>query len=69
MKREDAENVLPCLAGLFALEPGSHPHPSRAMTKLFDATCINRAENLEISRRRLMRSTLRTPHQDRQSHS
>jgi hypothetical protein len=39
------------------------------MTKLFDATCINRAENLEISRRRLMRSTLRTPHQDRQSHS
>ena len=28
-KREDAENILPCLVDLFApLEPGSDPHPS-----------------------------------------
>jgi len=41
-KREDAENVLPDRADLFApLElKGNIPTPPRATTKLFDATCV-----------------------------
>jgi hypothetical protein len=41
-KREDAENILPHRADLFApLEmKGNIPTPPRATTKLFDATCV-----------------------------
>jgi hypothetical protein len=40
-KREDAENILPCLADLLAPWSRDHiPTPPRAMTKLFDATCV-----------------------------
>src|SRR5439155_21766261 len=70
-KREDAENILPCLAGLLApQEPGSHPHPSpRDDQTVWRHLCTNCAENLQISRRRPMRSTLRTPPRLRQPHS
>jgi len=38
------------------------------MTKLFEATCVPTAPRTWISRRRLMRSTLRTPPCLRQPH-
>jgi hypothetical protein len=45
------------------------PTPPRAMTKLFDATCVPSAPTVEISRRDLMRSTLSTPRRNRQLRS